>query len=169
VKRLVDLHGGIMEAESEGEGHGSRFTVRLPLAPANGAAPEPTASRPGDRALRVLVIEDNADARDVLQLGLSLAGHQADTAADGAAGLARACATHPDAVLVDIALPDVDGYEVARGIRKELGSGPLLIALTGYGRPEDRRRASEAGFDAHVTKPATVEQIVRLLSRERTV
>jgi PAS domain S-box-containing protein len=169
VKRLVDLHGGIVEAESEGEGHGSRFTVRLPLAPANGAAPEPTASRPGDRALRVLVIEDNADARDVLQLGLSLAGHQADTAADGAAGLARACATHPDAVLVDIALPDVDGYEVARGIRKELGSGPLLIALTGYGRPEDRRRASEAGFDAHVTKPATVEQIVRLLSRERTV
>ena len=70
---------------------------------------------------------------------------------------------------MDIALPDVDGYEVARGIRKELGSGPLLIALTGYGRPEDRPRASEAGFDAHVTKPATVEQIVRLLSRERTV
>jgi two-component system CheB/CheR fusion protein len=165
VKRLVEMHGGTVDVHSEGEGRGSCFTITLPLAPEQTMLPEPTSTaEPKGRGWRILLIEDNADAREVLRLGLELEGQHVDVAADGEAGIAQARANGPDVVLVDIGLPDVDGYEVARRIRKAQGPRLFLIALTGYGQAEDRRRAAEAGFDAHLTKPVTVKEILRLLS-----
>ena len=102
----------------------------------------------------------------VLQRSLDLAGHRVDVAEDGAAGMERALTTRPDVALIDIGLPGMDGYEVARRIRRDLGRGIRLIALTGYGQPEDRRRAEEAGFDAYLVKPVFADQLVRVLTGE---
>jgi CheY-like chemotaxis protein len=112
----------------------------------------------------VLLIEDNADARQSLRTLLEQEGHRVDEADDGAAGLARAEATHPDIVLVDIGLPGLDGYEVARRIRSRRGAAPILVAITGYGQADDRRRSLEAGFDAHLTKPVAPDHLVDVLS-----
>jgi PAS domain S-box-containing protein len=167
AKRLVEMHEGSIEAHSEGTDRGSRFTVRLPLAPVPAAAVDrPPTAHPVCAGHRILVVEDNADARELLRLGLELQGQHVAVAADGTEGVSLATARQPDVVLIDIGLPGLDGYEVACRIREELGSGPLLVALTGYGEPEDRRRSREAGFDAHLTKPVTVEQILRLLARD---
>ena len=167
VKRLVELHGGSVAAASAGPDHGSTFTVRLPRIPMvpSRLPAEPTAP---PRRRRVLLIEDNADAREMLRTALELSGHTVDEADDGAAGLARAEAARPDAAIVDIGLPGIDGYEVARRLRALAGGGDIvLIALTGYGQPEDRRRSEEAGFDTHLVKPVDPAALERTLSADR--
>jgi len=117
--------------------------------------------------LRVLVIEDNPDTRETLQLLLTLSGHETRTAADGLEGLRLALAWRPEAVIADIGLPGMNGWDVGRQTRAALGENVLLIALTGYGQPADCQRSLEAGFDAHLIKPAEVESLLGLLHRDR--
>jgi PAS domain S-box-containing protein len=167
VKGLVELHGGTVRAASEGDRRGAEFTVELPLdgVPA-GAMEAPARSAVPGR--RVLVVEDNADAAESLADLLRLGGHEVEVAHDGAEGLRRALAVRPHVVLCDVGLPGIDGYELARRARAEaVLSGTLLVALTGYALPEDLRRAKEAGFDAHLTKPARPEEIEGVLARVR--
>jgi PAS domain S-box-containing protein len=166
VKRLVELHGGSVAAHSEGPGQGSEFTVRLPLAtaaPSADDAPKP-AARSGGRRRRVLVVEDNRDARESLRLLLELAGHDVETSEDGPDGLDKLRVFRPEVALIDVGLPGLDGYAMARMVRKTGDpSAVRLIALTGYGQPEDRRRALDAGFDVHVTKPIDPDRLEELL------
>jgi CheY-like chemotaxis protein len=164
VRTLVELHGGSVSAHSAGRGRGSTFEVRLPLALSPAPAAGSTLSAPSPaRMRRILIIEDDRDAREVLQVVLELDGHRVETAPNGVIGVRMAAATAPDIVLVDIGLPEVDGYEVARRIRKRLGKAVQLIALTGYGDPQARSAALEAGFDAHLVKPVTPEDLARVL------
>ncbi len=165
VHRLVTLHRGRVEAHSDGLGRGSQVTVILPLSETSAAHAPPRLSAPArGPAAAVLLIEDNADARQSLRTLLEHEGHRVDEAADGALGLARAEATQPDVVLVDIGLPSIDGYEVARRIRSRRGAAPILVAITGYGQPDDRRRALAAGFDAHLTKPVSPDHLADILA-----
>jgi len=113
----------------------------------------------------VLLIEDNADARRTLRQLLEQDGHRVDEDGDGLSGLARAEATRPDIILVDIGLPGMDGYELARRIRAQRGAEPILVAVTGYGQADDQRRSREAGFDAHLTKPVTPDHLAEVLAR----
>ncbi|MFN3653269.1 MAG: ATP-binding protein [Armatimonadota bacterium] len=155
VKNLVQMHGGDVEARSEGRGRGSEFIVRLPMLPAVpelDAMPLETLHRPKS-PLRVLVVDDNRDAAVTMGDLLELWDHEVSLAFDGLTALERARELAPDVVLLDIGLPGMDGYEVARRLRSEGYSEMLLIALTGYGQEEDRRRALEVGFDQHMTKP----------------
>jgi PAS domain S-box-containing protein len=165
VHRLVALHGGRISAHSEGVGCGSEFTIRLPLSRrADRGAPAGTAAVEPCPPSAVLVIEDNDDARETLRVLLEREGHRVAVAPDGPSGLARAEADPPDIVLIDIGLPGLDGYEVARRIRSRRGAGPVLVAVSGYGRADDRRRSAEAGFDAHLTKPVDPEHLVQVLA-----
>jgi CheY-like chemotaxis protein/anti-sigma regulatory factor (Ser/Thr protein kinase) len=161
VKALTELHGGTVRAESPGPGKGSVFTVRLPRIAAPKPPPGRTAVSGGPRARRrILVIEDNADAREMLRMLLTLAGHEVHEAADGPAGLVVARTVGPDVALIDVGLPALDGYEVARRLRAaEEGKAMRLIAITGYGQADDRQRARQAGFDAHLTKPVSPERL----------
>jgi two-component system, chemotaxis family, CheB/CheR fusion protein len=146
VKRLVRLHRGAVHACSAGRGKGAEFTVRLPLA----AHPLQHAERPVTRESaprRIVVIEDDDDSREAL----------------GREGVELVLRQQPDLVLIDIGLPDVTGYEAAQLLRGELGPAPRLVALTGYGQAEDRRRSAEAGFDAHLVKPVAAADVLRLL------
>jgi CheY-like chemotaxis protein len=167
VRRLAEMHGGSATVHSEGEGKGSEFTVRFPaIAPMEGASrPE---SRPHEVHPRdVLVIEDNEDGRETLRILLELAGHRVETANDGVTGVEKALALQPEVALIDVGLPKLDGYEVARRIRagsRNGGRRPLLIALTGYGAPEDRQRALEAGFDAHMVKPVDNDALEEVMA-----
>ena len=115
----------------------------------------------------VLIVEDNADSRDVLRTALELDGHRVDSAADGPEGVELALARRPEIVLIDIGLPGVSGYDVARQIRSALGAGVVLIAVTGYGGAEDRRRALEAGFDTHLVKPIDPTVLTQLIAAQR--
>ncbi len=166
VRRLAELHGGSASAVSEGPGRGSVFTVRLPAidAPAR-SAPRVLAASPGT-ARRVLVVEDNADARETLKRLLEYEGHTVRAAADGAAALELLRAEPVDVALVDIGLPGMDGYELARRIRAEIDPQHRLrlAAVTGYGLAEDRRRSAAAGFDAHLIKPIDLASLAALLS-----
>jgi CheY-like chemotaxis protein len=150
----VDLHDGRIEAASEGPGRGSVFTVRFPLrpAPSEAAAAPPRAGEARARR-RVLIVEDNDDAREMLRHLLERTGHEVHEAPDGLTGLDRALALRPDAAVIDIGLPGLDGYQVARRVRAAGLADILLIAVTGYGQAGDRQRSGEAGFDAHLTKP----------------
>jgi PAS domain S-box-containing protein len=173
VERLVRRHGGSVAAASEGPGRGSEFVVRLPLlerAPARPARPAPEAEAPLTGRRRVLVVDDNADSAGTMAVLLRLWGHEARSAEDGEAALAIAKEFRPEAVLLDIGLPQIDGYEVARRLRAlpEL-EGVLLIAMTGYGQEQDRRRARRAGFDHHLVKPADPEELRRLLALAPTL
>ncbi|HET9594149.1 MAG TPA: chemotaxis protein CheB [Anaeromyxobacteraceae bacterium] len=165
VKGLVELHRGSVEVSSGGKGAGAEFVVRLPLSAAppalHDAAPlVPTHPR------RILVIDDNVDGAESLREVLELDGHEAKVAHDGPQGLARGREFRPDIVLCDIGLPGQDGYQVAKAMRGDPAlRGAFLIALTGYTRPEDQQRATEAGFDAHLSKPPTVEQIRSAVAR----
>ncbi|HEU4408276.1 MAG TPA: chemotaxis protein CheB [Polyangiaceae bacterium] len=170
VRSLVAMHGGTVSARSEGEGKGSEFVVRLPLAPAPTAEGAdhmpPLADRGGAR--RVAIVEDNADSREMMCHFLELAGFDCESAGDGPSGLALIERSAPDVALVDVGLPGMDGFEVARRVRHNPKLGhTFLIAVTGYGQPSDRTRAIEAGFDAHVVKPVQPETLVRLLARGR--
>ena len=166
VQGLLALHQGTVEAHSAGPGTGASFLVRLPAGapPAAHAPGQPGASAPGE-AQRILVVDDNRDSADVLRDVLALAGHQVAVAYDGAEALALADQHRPDTVICDIGLPGgMTGYDVARALRGHaLLASVRLIAMTGYGRNEDRVRAHEAGFDHHLTKPVTMEQIRQVL------
>jgi len=165
VRRLVGLHGGTVEASSDGEGHGSRFTVRLRQIPA--VAESPGLASPPDRAepRRVLLIEDSCDAREMFRMMLELAGHVVYDAADGVRGLELLKSEHPHVAVIDIGLPGLDGYEVARRIRADPnGRAMLLVALTGYGFPSDLQHSAEAGFDHHLVKPVDPDELARLLA-----
>jgi signal transduction histidine kinase len=167
VRALARLHGGDVAASSEGLGRGSEFVVRLPHAPgarvetaAVELTPVPVASTPR----HILIVEDGADNRESLQELLESLGHRVDTAIDGEHGVEQALTGKPEVALVDIGLPRLDGYEVARRIRGAMGSKILLIALTGYGQPDDRARAAAAGFDVHITKPLDFRTLERLIA-----
>jgi PAS domain S-box-containing protein len=165
ARSLTELHGGRVEASSAGVDQGAMLTVRLPLSFdwATGMGAEPAVA-PRARCKRVLVIEDNADLRDTLAIMLRLLGHTAILAPTGSAGLALARAEPPDAALVDIGLPDVDGYEVARALRADAATRHIrLVALTGYATAEHRERAAAAGFDHHLPKPAEQDDLRRVL------
>ena len=170
VKRLVELHGGRVSAESAGAGQGSRFTVRLPLAgnapavaDASDAAPEAAVAPVAD-TLRVLVVDDNVDAALTLGDLLDMSGYRVAVAHDGATALALAARDVPRVVLLDIGLPDQSGFDVALAMRAIPGmEAATLVALTGWGAEQDRQRSSEAGFDAHLTKPADFGKVEQLL------
>jgi len=166
VRRLAEMHGGSVTVASAGLGHGARFRVELPLSRPEAVASAPAASgRPRLERLSILVIEDNADTRDVLKLMLEVDGATVETAEGGEAGLHAVERMRPDVVLCDIGLPDIDGFEVARRIRARADlAATRLIALTGYGQAEDMRQALKAGFEAHLTKPVNLEQLMALLT-----
>ena len=168
VQRIVEMHGGTIRVVSEGPGKGATFTVRM-RAIAHQPEPEATRSAP-IRAIqrRVLIVEDSRDARDSLQAVLEIAGHTVAIAEDGLHGLEQLTRTNPDVALIDIGLPGIDGYEVARRARTS-GSRTLLVALTGYGLPEDKSLAQQAGFDAHLTKPAQVDALLALIEQAEPV
>jgi signal transduction histidine kinase len=165
VRRLVAQHGGTVTVASEGTGKGSTFTVRLP---AVSRPPKPGAAAPAPRstgARRVLVIEDNDDSRHMLRELILLLGHEVYEAVDGVTGVSTALSLEPDLALVDVGLPGIDGYEVARRLREHpVGRRLRLVALTGYGLPEDRERARTAGFDLHLVKPVDPARIAELLA-----
>ena len=171
VRRLVELHGGRVTAYSAGLGAGSRFTVILPYeavqvedTPDAGAGAAPAEPQPVGVGLRILVVDDNADAAEMLQAVLEMSGHAVAVAYDGTAALARAASFQPDAVFLDIGLPDRSGFEVAQALRGIDGMDrATLVALTGWGAHEDRQRSSEAGFDAHLTKPADLDRVHEVL------
>ncbi len=165
VRGLVELHGGTVCARSPGIGRGSEFTVRLPLAAGDDPGAEPRPGRPTGRGRRVLIIEDNVDAAASLRDVLQLCGHEVELAHDGPEGLATARAFLPEVVLCDIGLEEMDGYEVARAIRADDRlRGIFLVALSGYAQAEDVERAACAGFDRHVAKPPSPEQLEELLA-----
>jgi CheY-like chemotaxis protein len=168
ARSLVVLHGGTLTATSDGPGCGSTFTVRLPVSGARAdvaASAEPArASAPGPR-LRVLVVDDNVDAALSLGMLLRAMGHCVEIAHDGVEALARAEALWPDVVVLDIGMPRVSGYEVARRIRHTAwGRDAFLLAVTGWGQEHDRRRALAAGFDRHMVKPVEPGALALLLA-----
>ncbi len=194
VRQLVEMHGGSVEAHSEGEGKGSEFVVRLPLCgsakcgvgsakwaetrfdvPAGGATtpttgipatPHSALSTPHSR--RILLVDDNADAAEVQGDLLEIEGHEVVVVHDGPTALHVAPEYHPDVVLLDIGLPGMDGYEVARRLRQEPAlAGTMLVALTGYGQEEDRQRSREAGFDEHLVKPVDMGALLRVLATSK--
>jgi CheY-like chemotaxis protein len=164
VRQLAALHGGSARAESEGPGRGSTFTVRFPAIEPRVQAQRTSAGMGSAAPSRdILIVEDNADARETLRKLLELQGHRVRVAAEGHAALEAVRAAPPDIALVDIGLPGMDGYEIARRVRTGGGKRVTLIALTGYGLPEDRRRTAEAGFDLHLVKPVDYEKLAEAL------
>jgi len=168
TRQLIELHGGTIEAKSDGVGYGSEFVLRLPIAAAT--APRAHATAPAEAAtaerLRILVADDNPDAVESLALLLSLAGHEVHTAFDGEQAAALAAEAKPDVALLDIGMPRLNGYDAARRIRARPETRrTFLVAVTGWGQEDDRRRATEAGFDAHLVKPVSPEALNQLLAR----
>jgi len=166
VSGLTELHGGTVEAKSDGLGHGSEFVVKLPTVTSDSVATttaDTTTSAPIGR--RILVADDNQDAADSLAMILDMAGHDVRVVHDGCAALSVAQTFRPDTVLLDIGMPQLNGYEVARALRQEpWGTAITLIALTGWGQERDRQRAIDAGFDRHLTKPIDPDALEALLS-----
>jgi two-component system, sensor histidine kinase len=167
VSGLVEAHAGTVTVASEGPGHGSEFTVRLPLGPPAAAVTRAPESRAVATRARILVVEDHADSRTVLAETLRVEGHDVVAVGGGAEALDAALASPPDVAVIDIGLADMDGYDVARRLRTQLGAAVLLIAVTGYAAPDDVEHARAAGFDAHVTKPVAGDELLRML-RSRT-
>jgi CheY-like chemotaxis protein len=168
VKGLVELHGGMVSAASEGPGKGSEFTFWVPLDVARALPPaSPAPKRPAGKRLRILVIDDNPDSAMSEQVLLGLMGHEVAVAYSGKAGVELARQFCPEVVLCDIGLPDLEGYEVARQLRQEPSTaGARLIAVTGYGSDEDRQRCEEAGFVVVLTKPVEPDELGRVLAGE---
>jgi two-component system CheB/CheR fusion protein len=168
VRRLVEMHGGSVSVFSEGPGRGSEFIIRLPVFTElqhHEKRIGQATTRPGGRLLQILVVEDNNDAGKSLAMVLRLWGHEVRVVRDGPAALQAVGQERPDVVLLDIGMPGMDGYEVAKRLRAQAAmKKALLIALTGYGQDEDRWRSREAGFDFHLVKPVSSEELRRVLS-----
>ena len=165
VKGIVTLHGGDIRAVSEGVGRGSEFLLRLPLSAAGLAADAGASPTASVDTLRVLVVDDNADAADTLVMALELLGCEAKAVYNATDGLAQLAAFQPQAALLDIGLPDMNGYEMARRVRAtEAGAAITLVAATGWGQATDKQRALDAGFDHHLTKPIDFDQLQTILT-----
>ena len=168
VQRLVEMHRGTVVAHSAGQGRGSEFIVRLPVLLSQASQAPPSTTKPADlprRGCRILVVDDNEDSTDILSKLLGMSGHDVRTAYTGQAALEVATAQLPDVVLLDIGLPGINGYEVARRLRLlPRLAGVKLIAMTGYGQDSDRQLAREAGFDSHLTKPVDFKKVLELLT-----
>jgi signal transduction histidine kinase/DNA-binding NarL/FixJ family response regulator len=167
-RNLLAMHGGELEAASPGLGKGSTFTARLPLTDTGvpmtiPLAPIATREARPSRRYRLLVVDDNADACDLMKELLEMSGFDADAAYDGTSALAAAREPNHDAIVLDIGLPDINGYELCRRIRRQVGIGPVMIALTGWGQAHDKQAAKDAGFDAHITKPADPDALCNTL------
>ena len=164
VRGLVELHGGGVHAASEGIGRGSEFVVRLPVAPAPAAAVAARPAEPEERPRKILVVDDNSDIVESLAMMLEMRGHEVRKAGEGADALAIASAFGPAVVLLDIGLPGMDGYEIARRMRAQpWAKDSLLVALTGWGQKQDKDEAIAAGFDHHLTKPLSISDLARIL------
>jgi len=164
VRRLVDMHGGSVEAHSDGTGHGSEFVVRLPIVVEHQPVAPPAVTRAAIAKRRILVVDDNHDAAASLSLLLELDGHAIVTVHDGPAAYAAAEVHRPEVALIDLGLPQMDGFELCRRIREQSwGRGMILVALTGWGQEEDRSRTRAAGFDAHLVKPVDYAGLLELL------
>ena len=169
------MHGGVVKAESAGPGTGSTFTVTLPLVPAQTALADRTETasalsvEPGGRRLRVLVVDDNADGATMLSMLIGMHGHETELAHNGHDALAKLADWNPQVVFLDIGLPGLNGYEVARRVRAQEeacgGARTILVALTGWGSDDDKRRSREAGFDLHLTKPADANEVEAIVAR----
>jgi CheY-like chemotaxis protein len=166
VRRLVELHGGTVSASSPGNSSGSTFEIRLPRTEAALAGDAPVRAQPQEAGKpKVLLIEDNDDGREMMATMLASFGYPVLQAGDGLEGVRVACAERPEVALVDIGLPGIDGYEVARRLRQEaVTHGIRLIAVTGYGLAEDQRRVLEAGFDLHLVKPVELNALLEQLA-----
>ncbi len=173
ARRLVELHGGGIEARSAGLGQGSELVVRLPAVveqprpgPSAGAAEEPAATN----RRRILIVDDNQDSAESLAMLLTLKGNETHTASDGQEAVEAAARLRPDVILLDIGLPNMNGYEACRRIREQPGGNEVVIvALTGWGQDEDRRRSREAGFDEHLVKPLDPAVLMKLLAATASV
>jgi len=169
ARRLVEFHSGSIEARSPGPGRGSEFVVKLPMLARPAALPEVAAhdEARGPRR-RLLIVDDNRDSAESMRLMFGHAGHDVGAVYEGEATVEAAARMKADAVLLDIGLPDIDGYEVARRLRADPRTrDALIIAVTGYGRDEDLRRSHEAGVDEHVVKPIDPDEILRRIERGR--
>jgi CheY-like chemotaxis protein len=166
AKRLVELHGGTIEAASTGPGRGSTFTVRIPISRRLESAAASRVDHVGVPSgdCRVLVADDNPDAAEMMRLMLSFKGHDVRVAGNGMEAVSLAEEFRPQIGFLDIGMPVLDGYEAARRIRERLGRAVTLVALTGWGQDEDKRRSREAGFDHHLTKPPELEVVERLIA-----
>ena len=174
VKRLVEMHEGEVSAGANPAGEGSEFLVRLPLMIVpesnDSSKPHSASQAPADTALRVLVVDDNRDSAETLSMLLELMGNEISVAYDGEQALAMANEIKPDVVLLDIGLPKMNGYEVARSIRQEQwGSNPILVAITGWGQTEDKELSRESGFDHHLVKPVDHDQLLKLIQKRKSV
>jgi signal transduction histidine kinase/ActR/RegA family two-component response regulator len=167
VRRLAELHGGTATGASDGPGRGSEFTVRLPAIPAPTPVLSETTKLEPPAKRDILIVEDNADAADTLRRVLELSGHRVRVARDGVAGLEALLAQPPEVALIDVGLPGMDGYELVRRLRGALDGRrpPLMVAVTGYGLPEDRERALASGFDEHLTKPVDASALASVLAK----
>ena len=165
VKRLVEMHGGTVSVASEGMGKGTEFTITLPVVAEVSATEERTSHvrRESSGPMRVLVVEDNEDAAESFRMLLELNGHVVRVARDGVEGLRAFEEFAPEVAFVDLGLPGIDGFGVAERVRAIAGRHPVLVAISGYGRDEDKRRALDAGFDAHMTKPVDHDRIEAFL------
>jgi CheY-like chemotaxis protein len=168
VKRLVEMHGGSVDARSEGSGKGSEFIIRLPVVlTVVQEQPKPDdVEHPGRVARRrVLVVDDNIDAANSLAMMLKLVGNEVRLAYDGVEAVEAAAEYRPDVILLDIGMPTLNGYDACRRIREHpWGRKPFIVALTGWGQEEDKRRSRDAGFDSHVVKPVDLNALQQLLA-----
>ncbi len=164
AKSLIELHGGTIDVHSEGPGCGSEFIVRLPAS--TGTVPKPVTSTDlGEIARRrVLVVDDNVDAAQTLAILVKHYGHEVETAADGLSALEAARVFKPEIAFIDIGMPEMNGYETARRMRADPATkNVVLVAVTGYGQEEDRRRSLQAGFDQHAVKPVGIDRLSQIL------
>jgi CheY-like chemotaxis protein len=165
-KQLIEMQGGAVSARSAGLGHGSTFALRLPLSDHDSAHTIAGATTAGNPELRILVVDDNEDAADSIAMLLTLEGHQVRAAYSAQFALAELPAFVPHIALLDIGLPDMTGYELAQHMRAAAGISLRLIAVSGYGQPEDKARSQSAGFNAHLVKPVRIEDLRLLLASE---